>query len=70
MTVEKAGFKSSIQNKVVLQINEKVRVDFVLQLGAVTERMEVSASAATLKTDEASLGQVVEQRRLVSSCIS
>ena len=65
VAVEMAGFKSETRKGVVVQINEKVRVNFNLAVGQVTERIEVSASATQLKTDEASLGTAVEQRRLV-----
>ncbi|MBK7931053.1 MAG: TonB-dependent receptor [Bryobacterales bacterium] len=65
VTVEMSGFKSETKKGVRLQINEKVRVDFTLQVGAQSERITVSAEAATLRTDEASVGGTVEQRRLV-----
>jgi hypothetical protein len=65
VTVEVAGFKTATRAGINLQINEKVRADFTLQVGQVTERVEVAASGVTLKTDEVSLGNVVEQRRLV-----
>ncbi|MBN8729188.1 MAG: TonB-dependent receptor [Acidobacteria bacterium] len=65
VSVEMSGFKSETKKGVRLQINEKVRVDFTLQVGAQSERITVSAEAATLRTDEASVGGTVEQRRLV-----
>jgi hypothetical protein len=58
------GFKSEIRREVILQINEKVRVDFALQVGATTERVEVIANSVTLQTDDATLGLTVEQRRV------
>ena len=64
VAVEAAGFKSEVRKGILLQINEKVRVDFNLTVGQVTERVEVTAAAATLKTDEASTGGIVEQRRI------
>src|SRR5262249_48037544 len=45
--------------------NERVRADFQLQVGAQTERVTISAEAVALRTDEASVGGIVEQRRLV-----
>jgi len=65
VSVEMSGFKSSARTGVLVQINEKVRVDFRLEIGQVSERIQVTADIAQLKTDEASLGNVVEQRRLV-----
>lgn len=65
VSVEQSGFKSASRTNVLVQINEKVRADFKLEVGQVSERVQVTAEAAQLKTDEASLGNVVEQRRLV-----
>lgn len=65
VTVEAPGFKSASRANVLLQINEKLRVDFALQVGQVSERVEVTGAIAALKTDEASIGEVIEQRRIV-----
>ncbi|MEP7366286.1 MAG: TonB-dependent receptor, partial [Acidobacteriota bacterium] len=65
VNAEMSGFKAETKKGVRLQINEKVRVDFQLQVGAQSERITVSAEATTLRTDEASVGGTVEQRRLV-----
>ncbi|HKQ80224.1 MAG TPA: TonB-dependent receptor [Blastocatellia bacterium] len=64
VTIEASGFKPEARRNVILEINEKVRVDFSLQIGATTEMVEVTAAAATLRTDDATLGQTVEQRRV------
>ena len=64
VTIEAHGFKPEVRRNVILEINEKVRVDFSLQVGATTEMVEVIAGAATLRTDDATLGQTVEQRRV------
>ena len=65
VSVEQRGFKTASRTGVIVQINEKVRVDFKLEVGQVSERVQVTAEIAQLRTDEASLGNVVEQRRLV-----
>lgn len=63
--VEQSGFKAETRKGINLQINEKFRVDFRLQVGSQTEQITITAEAANLRTDEASLGGTVEQRRLV-----
>jgi len=65
VVVEQPGFKAETRRGVILQVNEKFRVDFRLQVGSQTEQVTVTAEAANLRTDEASLGGTVEQRRLV-----
>ncbi len=65
VSVEAAGFKSSTRAGLPLQINDKLRVDFVMQVGQVSEKIEVTGAVAALKTDESSVGEVIEQRRVV-----
>ncbi len=62
---EKQGFKAEVVSGLVVQLNQKARVDFTLQVGAVTESVEVTAQAMLLTTDDATLGNVVEQKRVV-----
>ncbi|MCX6592993.1 MAG: TonB-dependent receptor [Acidobacteria bacterium] len=65
VAVESAGFKTASRTGLQLQINEKLRVDFTMQVGQVSEKIEVTGAASTLKTDESSIGDVIEQRRIV-----
>jgi outer membrane receptor protein involved in Fe transport len=61
---EKGGFKSEIRTGLILQLNQKARVDMKLSIGAVSETVEVSARGVILNTDDATLGNVVEQQRV------
>jgi len=65
VTAEAQGFKPETRGGVQLRINEKVRVDFQLQVGSISERITVTSEAPALRTDEVSVGGIVEQRRLV-----
>ena len=59
-----AGFKTSTSNDVTLQIQQSMRLDFSLQVGEVTQSVEVSASAALLQSENATLGTVVENKAI------
>lgn len=59
-----AGFKSEVLRNVRVETAAQVRHDFRLQVGNVTEAVEVSASALMLNTENATLGGVVENRRI------
>jgi hypothetical protein len=63
--VEKQGFRPVLRKDITLQINEKVRVDVVMEVGAVTSEVQVTSEVVALKTDDSTLGNTVEQRRLV-----
>jgi hypothetical protein len=62
--VEMTGFKSQVRNGVVLQVAAVLAVDFSLELGEVTETIEVTGAAPVLQTSEASVGNVVAAKDL------
>src|SRR5256885_5951931 len=63
--VEKAGFKTVVRNQIELQVQLAARVDFELQIGQVSESIEVQADAALLVTDNATVGTVIENKRII-----
>lgn len=65
IAVQKAGFKSQVRAGVVLQVNQRLEVGFSLSVGDVSERVEVTAAVSALDTSSASLGTVVEQKKIV-----
>src|SRR5262245_21809448 len=60
LKVEKAGFKSAVRNNVELQVQQNARIDFDLPVGQVSDSVDVSANAALLATEDASVGTVIE----------
>ncbi|HWQ31410.1 MAG TPA: TonB-dependent receptor [Blastocatellia bacterium] len=62
VAVEAKGFKKSVINNVVVQIDQKARIDFTLEVGALTEVTEITAAATLVKTESSELGEVIEQR--------
>ncbi len=65
LSSEHAGFKKWVRPGIQVRINDTVEVNIELQLGATTETIEVTATTPLLSTAEASLGQVVDQRRVL-----
>jgi Carboxypeptidase regulatory-like domain len=61
--VEKTGFKRFTRPEVVVEVNQSVRIDATLQVGDVTQVVEVSGETPLLQSETSSLGQVVEQRK-------
>ena len=62
---EAQGFKIETVTGLRVQIQQKARVDFTLQVGAVSDTVEVQAAAVALKTEDATVGQVIENRRII-----
>ncbi|MBI3471747.1 MAG: carboxypeptidase regulatory-like domain-containing protein, partial [Candidatus Solibacter usitatus] len=56
LSVEAAGFKKFVQNDAQLQVNQRARIDFSLQVGQVSETVEVAAAAPLLESQSSSLG--------------
>jgi outer membrane receptor protein involved in Fe transport len=62
---EMQGFKIETVTGLRVQIQQKARVDITLQLGQISESVEVTAAAVALKTEDATVGQVIENRRII-----
>jgi len=60
--VRSEGFRTVSQSGISLAVAQVARLDFNLEVGAVSERIEVTADAPLLESQTASLGQVVETR--------
>ncbi|HZT34054.1 MAG TPA: TonB-dependent receptor [Bryobacteraceae bacterium] len=65
ISVSAQGFRTYEVSHVVLLVDQTVRVDARLELGEVSERVEVSAQAAQVDSETSTLGQVIESRRIV-----
>lgn len=65
VSVEKPGFKRAVRTGITLQVDQRAQVDVTLDVGAVSESVEVQAEAPLVDTGSASIGKVVENRRVV-----
>jgi len=62
VTAEVSGFKKKTVTGIVLEVNQEPRVDIALEVGVVTDSVTVSGEAAQLQTENAVVGQVVDNR--------
>jgi hypothetical protein len=51
---------------VVVAVNQTVRIDPTLDVGDITTRVEVEASAPIIQTDTSSVGNIVDGKQIVS----
>ncbi len=65
MEVKKEGFSTYVQSGIVLQVDSAPTIDPVLKVGAVSESVQVEASAAMVETHSTGVGQVVNQQQVV-----
>ena len=65
IAVESTGFKRSVRSDIQVNVQDRVRVDAKLEVGQVTDTVEVAAAAPILETDTSYLGEVVDSQRIV-----
>ena len=61
---ELSGFQASKNTDVVVRVNEDVRLDISMKVGAVSEMVTVSGAASTVDTSTGTLKTVVDQERI------
>ncbi len=64
VTVESTGFKRTVSNNIVLDIDQKARVDLDLSPGGASETVEVNTTPPLIKADTSELGDVVSKREV------
>src|SRR5260370_5502539 len=62
LKTEHPGFKSTTSNNIEVQVQQTLRLDVALQVGQVSESVEVSGVADLVQSENASVGTVVENK--------
>ena len=61
---ELQGFKT-VQHGIELHVEQTVRVNFTMEIGALSETAEVTGVAPLITTENATVGTVIENRRII-----
>src|SRR6266849_1921897 len=61
----KEGFQAARVESVTLQVEQAARLDLKLEVGNITETVNVSAAATVLQTENASVGTVIDAAKIV-----
>ncbi|MBM3748084.1 MAG: carboxypeptidase regulatory-like domain-containing protein, partial [Acidobacteria bacterium] len=64
LTAEMAGFRTFVREGIELRIADRLSIPVAMQVGEVTEQVTVTAETPLLEATTASLGQVIDQRRV------
>jgi outer membrane receptor protein involved in Fe transport len=64
VSVEAQGFKKETRAGVVLQVQDRSRIDFTLQVGSIAEVVNIDAAAPVVETETSSLGDVVNAQQV------
>ena len=65
LTVEKQGFSTYVQDGITLGVNQAPNLTVTMQVGRVAEEVTVTANADLVATRTATVGQLVDARRVV-----
>jgi carboxypeptidase family protein/TonB-dependent receptor-like protein len=64
LEVKAGGFRTYVRRDITLSTNDKLRFDVVLEVGQVTQQVEVSTSAVHVETANTQLGDVVNSKTM------
>ena len=59
LTVEKSGFAVAMIENVAVQVGARLRVDAQMNVGQVSERVQVTSTAPLIETDTSARGQII-----------
>jgi outer membrane receptor protein involved in Fe transport len=63
--VEKSGFKKLVRPDVILHVQDALAIDLEMAVGSVSDSVTVQAAAPLVNTSDASLSQVIDDKRLL-----
>ena len=65
LNISATGFSSYQQSGIVIEVGNNLRVDIKLQVGGVSQTVQVNAAASMVQTEDQSISQVIDRRRTV-----
>jgi Carboxypeptidase regulatory-like domain/TonB dependent receptor-like, beta-barrel len=66
LTASATGFEQFVTTGITLRVNDQLRIDVSLKVGAVKESVTVEANAVQVETTSTQLGQVVDTKQILS----
>ncbi|HEY1215606.1 MAG TPA: carboxypeptidase regulatory-like domain-containing protein, partial [Bryobacteraceae bacterium] len=64
VTVEKSGFKRAASPDNLVEVDQRARLDFTLQIGAASETIEVTSAAPLVRSESSELGEVISSQSI------
>jgi hypothetical protein len=65
VTAAQTGFETANHTGITLHVDDNLTIDFNLKVGSTTTAVTVSGSSSLINTSNASLGQVIDNQRIV-----
>ena len=66
LTVNAKGFRPFVESDIVVQVNDKLTFDVTLDVGSVTDTVEIEANAVQVQTENTQLGDVIDSKKMLA----
>ena len=66
LTAEASGFKRIAVSSVLVQVDQITHLELALEVGAVSESVQVESAAPLLENDKSTLSSVIDERNILS----
>ena len=60
-----SGFQTYVQSGIALRVGDNVQINIIMKVGAVSEKIEVTANTSLVQTQQNTISQVIDQKRIV-----
>ena len=64
LEVKASGFKDYIESGIVLAVNNNIQINVTMQIGSISEKVEVTATTSLVETKETSVMSVIDEQRI------
>jgi hypothetical protein len=61
-----SGFKPVIRDSLRINVDQPVRIDFTLEIGAISENVNINSDGPQLERETSSIGQVIDNKTIVT----
>jgi hypothetical protein len=66
LTVNAGGFRQFVVDNIVVQVNDELQFNVTLDVGSVSDTVEVSANAVRVQTESTQLGDVIDSQKMLA----
>jgi carboxypeptidase family protein len=66
LTATAKGFRSITETGIVVKVNDQLKYDLTLDVGTVTEAVEVLANSVQVQTENTQLGDVIDSKKMLA----
>ncbi len=66
LSVTASGFRPFVESSIELNVNDQLRFEVVLDVGNITETVEITANAVQVQTENTQLGDVIDSKKMLS----